>query len=429
MRLPLEYASRLPRELKIQTPEQYRFCNDDQPLGLNSAGCSLNQRLVGAANPKTLTAPLIVPPALSWEFWGDDMTVPSGINDTSREYIGSSGYLANGPIGAQCVYRACDDESGGQSVYSTTARAIQVNNDRTLFEGQDQPHTIKHTTAPTNNRTLLSSLPSAFEGAADSKEGYNGSREGNGYSTCSGVTPVKYLNEFQEPSARDGDIISCRGYDPSGPEYGLPVNSPPLPALRSPDLSTYNQSIYTTPIQPGVAAYTNVTFPPQSNIGISATAQYPPSIVKETCAGTLYEYKDPRKHSEPPTGHRDRGPQPDTVYDPRSNGAGTSYRTYIHKMTGQPRFYYDDVDAIRRPNFIVRSNVDHAPWAQTYGPIASQYAGGDTASAMDPSHRTLAHDTFLEGALKHRSELMERSMRKYNTEIAWQRRVAPIRQF
>ena len=45
-------------------------------------------------------------------------------------------------------------------------------------------------------------------------------------------------------------------------------------------------------------------------------------------------------------------PGASNVYDPRFTGYGTSYRTYIEPMTGQPRFYYDDVDAIRKYNYI-----------------------------------------------------------------------------
>ena len=47
------------------------------------------------------------------------------------------------------------------------------------------------------------------------------------------------------------------------------------------------------------------------------------------------------------------------VYDPRSNSYGTSYRSYIDKMTGQVRYYYDDINAIRQPNYITRNNILH----------------------------------------------------------------------
>ena len=36
---------------------------------------------------------------------------------------------------------------------------------------------------------------------------------------------------------------------------------------------------------------------------------------------------------------------------------------------GQTKFYYDDVDAIRMPNYITRSNIDHQPFADRYGPL------------------------------------------------------------
>ncbi len=49
------------------------------------------------------------------------------------------------------------------------------------------------------------------------------------------------------------------------------------------------------------------------------------------------------------------------LYDPRFTGYGTSSRSYLEPVTGQVRFYYDDIDSYKRPNYISRSKVDFIP--------------------------------------------------------------------
>ena len=51
------------------------------------------------------------------------------------------------------------------------------------------------------------------------------------------------------------------------------------------------------------------------------------------------------------------------IYDPRFNGYGTSYRAYTDENIGQTRFYYDDINSVRMPNYIVRSNIDFANYS------------------------------------------------------------------
>ena len=58
------------------------------------------------------------------------------------------------------------------------------------------------------------------------------------------------------------------------------------------------------------------------------------------------------------------------VYDPRLSGYGSSNRSYVDDVLGQPRFAYDDVNAIRMPNYIVRSHVDMLPFSIAYGGLS-----------------------------------------------------------
>jgi hypothetical protein len=108
------------------------------------------------------------------------------------------------------------------------------------------------------------------------------------------------------------------------------------------------------------------------------------------------------------------------VYDPRSNGYGTSYRGYTDKMTGRPRFYYDDVNAIRRPNYITRTEIDHIKGVDTYGPVRSD----EDIQMSNDTIRETVQNAFSEQALDFRTDMMTRLMRKRNAEM-WQLRMAP----
>jgi hypothetical protein len=117
----------------------------------------------------------------------------------------------------------------------------------------------------------------------------------------------------------------------------------------------------------------------------------------------------------------DYGTAPYEVYDPRSNGYGTSYRDYQHELTGQPRFYYDDVNTARRPNYITRTNIDHLLKADSYGTVQST----NDIMSRNCNSRQIAEQGILDNTIEHRTDLMTRTMRKKNAEM-WQRRMAPL---
>jgi len=118
------------------------------------------------------------------------------------------------------------------------------------------------------------------------------------------------------------------------------------------------------------------------------------------------------------------------IYDPRFTGYGPTDRGYIEKVTGQPRFFYDDINAVTMPNFVSRSNVDVYPWAAQYG---SGYNGnlsdgnfpGECSVGYGDGYKRLAENAFSDATIKFRTEIQERLMRKRNAEM-WQLRSAPI---
>lgn len=179
-------------------------------------------------------------------------------------------------------------------------------------------------------------------------------------------------------------------------------------------------NIITQTLQPGVFQKSHIGEPIQSNIGISYTQEWGPTEVQETNNMIKYTMRDPKNTIITPQIKEEViGQDHANVYDPRFTGYGTSYRSYTDQLTGRPKFFYDDVDAITMPNYVTRSKVDVFPWANTYGPdkMMSQSEGDE--------YRQLANNAFTDSALAFRTELQERLMRKRNAEL-WQRRVAPI---
>jgi hypothetical protein len=107
------------------------------------------------------------------------------------------------------------------------------------------------------------------------------------------------------------------------------------------------------------------------------------------------------------------------VYDPRFSGYGTSYRSYTDDVLGNTKFFYDDINAVRMPNYVARSKIDFLPMADTYGPMSN--ANGNEYNSII---RNLANDAWTRNSLEFRSGLQQSLMRKRNAEL-WQKRQFP----
>jgi len=123
---------------------------------------------------------------------------------------------------------------------------------------------------------------------------------------------------------------------------------------------------------------------------------------------------------------------PVDVTDPRMTGHGPSNRCYIED--GQRKYFYDDVDSVRMPNFISRNKVDIYSWAPSYG---SGYNGSKNSisgystieeasknqSLLDVKQKALS--AYYDNTGRARQELQDSLMSKRNSEM-WQMRLAPI---
>lgn len=357
-----------------------RFCDDNISLEgafNNPEWMSLNQKLVGSANPKTNIQPVVIAPLADLSYWkGTNMVTFPQINESSNIDVHRSGYH---------VSTKCSEKTPFVENY-------RRNNNQHNQLGYDKK---------------ISSRKEGDKNSGTNKE-----------------FPYIIGSEYS------GDVNSPWGYDPEQLMLsGVPSNLPAGVISSEPIMKQYNENLFTQTIQPGIFSRNQINEPINSNIGISFTQQFPPKThTKDTMTGNInYTEHDPRIIEPIGRGIGDEcyysseATEAD-IYDPRFSGYGTSYRSYTDNMTGQTRFYYDDIDAIRMPNYITRSHIDTQPFADHYGPLPVGFENGNPETA---NIHSLANDAFLQGALKHRTEISERLMRKVNAEH-WQRRAAPI---
>lgn len=372
-----------------------------QPVGPEYA--SRNQKLVGPANPKTRNTPIVPNRAFDTDVWSHDtFFVPSGINRQYNQEFSQNGYL-----------ETCPSVSCG-----APKSPILRENYCCGSDAQDE--------LPSSSS--LSSRPSA---------------------DCA---PHPTATVPLQERVTNSMINAPYGLFPGNAKRQEPINFPPNQSGLC-NSARYNMEQNTTLLQPNLVAYSNINVndASQSNLGISFTQPHLPTKLVDipgTDAQAFVEvdlYTAPQRlarlaaSSSSPAGggqmekdvapyrttaaaHNDNNGaplNPRTIYDPRLTGYGTSYRQYVDEMTGQPRFYYDDVDAQRQYNYVTRTKVDFLPQLASSGPYQPQ-----RMSNMEV--RQLAEQAFHNDTLQQRTELQDRLMQKV-IHRSRQRKQAPIR--
>ena len=384
-------------KLIFDNPTSKRFCNDERPIDniVNDKNwMSENQKLVGPANPRTKTPPVVIAPAADLSYWkATNLSTFPQINSESQIDVYRSGYQ---------VSTCCAPTYNCQETCGVAIPRIQ-NNTRENFE---MPY-MKN--------------DGNFSGGECSRGNCS---TGN----CSQNFP-HYIPEqvIQVTPNGSGQVNTGCGYNPK--QFftaGLPTNLPAGNCQQDPSMKYYNDNLYTQTIQPDVYTRSQINEPINSNIGISFTQQFPPLTCNTDMMSGVVNYTehDPRIYTPEPVPQNSCVKSPVdiyNVYDPRFTGYGTSYRSYTDDNIGQTKFYYDDVDAIRMPNYLVRSNIDHQPFADQYGPLPTN---GENGNRNNPDIHSLANDSFLTASIQQRTDLQERLMRKVNAE-QWQKRSAP----
>ena len=198
-----------------------------------------------------------------------------------------------------------------------------------------------------------------------------------------------------------GFVNTACAYDPRAFEkYGVQVNK--CLSLGEEQDIEYNKNKAVQIVQPGMYYESAVLDPISANIGISHQQQFQPQTAQNIAPGeTMYTDHNALEYAgETYTNELLTGEELQNIYDPRYTGYASNDRYYVDKLTGQPRFFYDDIDGVKRPSYIVRSNVDHLGQFDQTGAMKHGKIEGD--------YRVTANREFTESTLDMRSDIQTR---------------------
>jgi hypothetical protein len=382
------------------------FCNDGRDMDFNDPNyISPNKMLAGTgANPQTAIRPIVTAPSHDLSFWkANDLVTHSHLNRSSNQDLYLSGYE---------VSTCCGDVTGKELNDETYSLPLGKQDDRTLINWDTSQgyNDVEPTCEQKQNEKYRKKTNDIYELSG---------------SCCGQEKPVVegYTRRNSPRSFYPGSVNRGCGYNPAQVrESNLPANMAVGNCQKDPVFRDFNKNIFTQNVGQDSFTSSQVIEPINSNIGISFTQQFLPTTARRNEKSQLeYTEHDPALVSKdelfrevPYVPLSD----PSSIFDPRFNGYGTSYRAYIDDNTGQPRFMYDDINAVRMPNYITRNKIDHVPFGDTYGP--------DTPNPTNAEVRSLANDSWLRNSLQFRDDMKMRLMRKRNNEL-WQTRMAPLR--
>lgn len=398
------YITPMSQQKCMETPSCAKIPSLYSEIEPNENFYSVNQALAGPPSKRTLIAPVSVAP-ISDETWrANNFATRSQINTETNVDESRSGYLISDET------MACGDSCG-----QICCDGVDEVNCR-LIESQLLP---KRTHPIVENFESNISKPVVENFELPGKTNI--------------LKPEVYSYPYEiqkKPSAYEisdahysGQVLMSDGYHPEQIfENNLPSNLSVGKCAKDQVFNEYNKNIFTSNLQPDVYTRNQIIEPISSNIGISFTQQFEPISVQKDKNGVTFIGHDPNVRELPKQENDllpyDRLTHVSDIYDPRFTGYGTGYRSYIEPVTGQPRFYYDDVDAHKRPSYISRSNVDFIPSSLSTQAIPSM----DYFKEQNKYSRSIADKQFLDDGIGFRTELQERLMRKSNAIMEQKRR-------
>jgi hypothetical protein len=394
----------------IQDVNYNPFAYDAIELEVNDPNyVSNNYKIVGNPNPKTLVPPVIVPPIADLSYWkANNLITHTAVNDNKNIDVYQSGYE---------VSNFCGDNQCPKT--NNNFDYIKLNSNYKKVQGEEHDFDMNR-----NNRYHQKYDDHQRKTHQDFNPRYD-----MHYNEIRENFNIEEYTKSKDRYENIGLVNKRCGYDEDQfKEYGLPVNMTVGDCEKNKDLKQYNKNLFTQIIQPNVYTVNEVNEPINSNIGISYDQQFEPLTYDVNEYGLTFTEHNPL---DPNFDERDNILKYNdkeiiepintyNVYDPRFTGYGTSYRAYTDNNIGQTRFYYDDINSVRMPNYITRSKIDFADFADTYGPM-----NNERGNVNNSDIRALANQKFLDDSLTFRTGLQERLMRKTNAE-AWQQRKFPI---
>jgi hypothetical protein len=371
-------------------------------------------------NTKMFIEPLIVPRSLDREVWGYPSTYPSGMN-TSTLYEqtesqnfpnGYNQYLPREEMQYINVNQPQNPEQNPMNFNKKLTPINQVMNDYTkpLYTSPKSPQP-----------------PTKFA-QQENYQNMNATKVLNDNLGKNNVSSIESVMDIKQPV---GNYML-----PATPTYMYTEDY-----FKQPDNKLFLQDV-----QPNMYSYSVEQTPINANIGITYNPQHPPQfrdqVYNDNDDYPVFTRVDPQLVRDDGTpGQISQNPRRgawsskysnidapagsvnfEDIYDSRFTSYGDPYRSYSDVNLGQVQYYYSDVDAYRRPNFIIRSNVDFVDYHDPNGKIKPYYER--SASLADT--KDIVENRYDADSLMHREDLMSRQMAKRNAEM-WQLREAPLR--
>ena len=367
----------------------------DKSINHNTDFTFPNKILAGNEGNRPKIAPVITPPIYSSEYWRpNDYVVPSGINTQTNTELTRSGYLTR------------DD------CPTTNCNTVEKYTGKQYLNNQQQKSSIILTYDYQYDQSTQN-INQQNQQNQQNIEKYNTNSSKENFELCQNNNMLVVNKE--EPEM----INTPFGYNASQLQTsGLPSNLPTSVIERNEQFKQYNNNKFTSIIQPGVYSKTEIIEPINSNIGISFPQQFQPVSKNVQNNQTVYTHQDHRIVSQnQEIDIPEQTPNESNIYDPRYYGYGTNYRTYIDNMTGQPRFYYDDITVHRQNNFLTRNKLDFTTFAPS---------NNSTSNYNNLEIRQMAQNDFANSSIDHRTDLQSRLLRKVNVN-SWQQKQYPLR--
>lgn len=301
----------------VVNSKEYRQLNQDVQLKNNvntgpNVWCqpeshlnvSLNSKLSGIPNPKTLVQPVIMPPIFDTEFWRpNDFMIPSGINTQPRQELYQNGYTV----------AMSKEPFAFQTTGCSTSDSIPV------FQ---------------TSNVSPSAFYESYKLRPDVSQSFGYFPQQLGVGLPTNYVP-QYADQLKPTSKRYNENIFTTTLQP---------NVYTRSQVVQPDSTMSNLGISFT--QPFLPTYSQVA----ENGGILFT-EMDPAFSTETV----------RCSNPPSIAEAD-------MYDPRLTGYGASDRYYLDPLTGRAKYLYDDVDLIRQNKFITRNALDFTDFGLQTGP-------------------------------------------------------------
>ncbi len=358
----------------------------DNGINSNNSNLSVNQRLVGEANPKTRIQPVIISPISDLDFWkSNDLTVLSTINKQSQRELYQNGYVSTSKCGKTC--NSNDDSYNNYTKRFADYKPLSKQND--IVNNNDE-----------NKIKQIERINKIQNYNEDIKENF-----------------IEFKPEYGELIGENVNL-AC-GYNAKNLDVNLHSNTKVSECAKDPIFTEHNRNIYTQNVGEYMYDVNQVNEPINSLMGITLQQPFEPVTYSINEYGEkIFTEHDPNMFKQKKIVTKLEPVRTDNVYDPRSYGYGTSYRAYQHELLGQTRFMYDDINSVRMPNYITRSNIDHNSFADTYGPMRENEEFG---SKYNSDIRSMANKAFIDDTTQFREEMSQRLMRKRNSEL-WQTR-------